>query len=103
MISYDKSHKHIAEAKVDSRRQHNSCIATVLTPETNKFDCGLNLHENTKLACPRNSTNASPVSALHNRNVLSSLAVTMYDAVGDHVTSRLGLCRMTLSWKIGKR
>ena len=47
------------------------------------------MHEKTKLECPRNSTNASPVSALHSRNDLSSLAVTMYEDVGDHVTSVL--------------
>ena len=58
-----------------------------LTPETSKFDCGLKRHENTKLVCPLNSTNASPVSALHSLRVLSSLAVAMYDAVGDHATS----------------
>ena len=59
----------------------------LLTPDTSEFDCGLNLHENTKLVCPRNSTKASPVSALHKRNVLSSLAVAIYEPVGDHATS----------------
>ena len=58
-----------------------------LTPETSKFDCGLKRHENTKLVWPLNSTNASPVSALQSLRVLSSLAVAMYDAVGDHATS----------------
>ncbi len=71
------------------RRTHCTISTILLTPETNKFDCGLNLHEKTKLECPRNSTNASPVSALHSRNDLSSLAVTMYEDVGDHVTSGL--------------
>jgi hypothetical protein len=66
---------------------HHPYINISLTPETSKFDWGLNLQEKTKLVWPLNSTNASPVSALHNRRVLSSLAVAMYDAVGDHDTS----------------
>jgi hypothetical protein len=66
---------------------HCRSRAKALTPETSKFDCGLKRQEKTKLVWPLNSTNASPVSALQSLRVLSSLAVAMYDAVGDHATS----------------
>ena len=68
-------------------RMSHSLIVSSNEPDTSKLLWGLNRQEKTKLVCPLNSTNASPVSALHRRNVLSSLAVAMYEAVGDQATS----------------
>mmetsp|Transcript_7489 Transcript_7489/g.21881 ORF Transcript_7489/g.21881 Transcript_7489/m.21881 type:complete len:402 (+) Transcript_7489:48-1253(+) len=73
-------------------RMSQSLTVSSNDPDANKFDCGLNSVQKTKLSCPRNSIKASSVCASHRRSVLSSLAVaTNGSELLDHATSLIPL------------